>query len=100
MTEGPWTVAANPRAPKSDMQAAYKDLARAIHGVGAAMRMSKTECVRADVWRVSLEASMIAWQNVNDILEEATMAAEGALATLLEVTLQASTVTQTREDDT
>ena len=99
MTEGPWTVAANLCAPESDMQAAYKDLARSIHRVGAAMRMSKAECVRADVWRVSLDASLIAWQNVNDVLEEATMAAEGALATFLEVTLKASMTSQTQEVD-
>lgn len=98
MTEGPWTLGAPLCVPDLDVEAAYRSLARAIQRMGAAVRMSQTECVRADVHRSSHEACVIAWQNVNEVLEEATMAAEGSLATLLEVTLQTPASSRTQEE--
>ena len=88
MTEGPWTVAANLRAPAVETLAQHKELAAALQRIGAAVRMSQNECVRADVRCASLEEVVVAWRNVNDILEDATMAAERSLATLLEAGLR------------
>lgn len=99
MNEGPWTVAAQPCTPETQLQAACKELAKALQRIGAVARMSETECVRADVRRASREATVVAWRNVNDVLEDATMGAEGALATLTEVTLRASTASQMKEND-
>ncbi|MEI6161072.1 MAG: hypothetical protein WCP77_14640 [Roseococcus sp.] len=99
MNEGPWTVAAQLCSSETQLQAACKELAKALQRIGAVARMSETECGRADVQRASREATLIAWRNVNDVMEDVTMAAEGALAALMEVTLRASTASQMKEND-
>ena len=83
MNEGPWTVAPNPCATPSHVLTIHKELSKAIQRVGAAVRMSQNESTYVVVRRPSIDEAVTAWQNANDIAEDACMAAERTLAVLL-----------------